>query len=284
MKPITIIKFGGSVITDKSTPFSFRPSETRLLITQIQSALSIKSQTIILIHGGGSFGHPLAQEYKLTSGVSSTIQNQIWGLAKTHWAMDDLNQKIVTIFLELNLPVIAIPPSSAFIWSISSQVTTKKTIGQLKFNTWELLKANLDHNIIPIMYGDIIFHTDGSFGIISGDRVISHLCENITSNLGPEYVVDKVIFCFDQDGIYESKQNHTKHIRSRLHPDEINSLQFNINKNKSDVTGGLKGKLIEAQKIAKCGIPIQFINGLSENTLNSTLLGNTNVGTYMSYD
>jgi isopentenyl phosphate kinase len=283
MNPITIIKFGGSVITDKSTPFSFRNSETRQLINQIQAALSIKSQALIIIHGGGSFGHPLAQEYKLTSGVSSTIQNQIWGLAKTHWAMDDLNQKIVSIFLESNLPVIAIPPSSAFIWNIFSRTTTKKTTRQLKFNAWKLLKVNLDHNIIPIMFGDIVFHTDGSFGIISGDRVISHLCENITSNLGPEYVVDKVIFCFDQDGIYESKQNHTKHIHSRLHPDEINSLQLNINISNSDVTGGLKGKLIEAQKIAKCGIPIHFINGLSENTLKSALLGNTDIGTYMSY-
>lgn len=282
MNKITIIKFGGSVVTDKSTPFTFRSSITRQLASQIQSVLSIKSQSFIIVHGGGSFGHPLAHKFNLSSGFSSTVQNQIFGLAKTHGAMEDLNQKIVSIFLDLNIPVITYSPSSTFIWKKIPLNATQTSSSQLEFNAWEILNTNLNLNIIPILYGDIIFDKEGNFGIISGDRVISYLCENLPRNLGPEYIIEKVIFCFDQDGIYENRQNNLKQIRSRIHPDEISSLQFNIKMNSSDVTGGLKGKLVEAQKIAKLGIPVQFINGLAENTLKSALTNNIDIGTYLS--
>ncbi len=65
-KNIIILKLGGSLLTDKNKPFSIREDIAKDSIQQIVDA----EEKLILIHGGGSFGHPLAKKYNI--GVSIT--------------------------------------------------------------------------------------------------------------------------------------------------------------------------------------------------------------------
>ena len=72
---VYIVKLGGSVITDKNQPFSIRKIIISNLLTQIKNS----EKKIIIVHGGGSFGHPLAKEYQIHKGFNPEIDDQILG-------------------------------------------------------------------------------------------------------------------------------------------------------------------------------------------------------------
>ena len=59
-----IVKFGGSVITEKAKDCCFRQEIMDDLATQVKRA----GKEMILVHGAGSFGHILAKQYDLNSG------------------------------------------------------------------------------------------------------------------------------------------------------------------------------------------------------------------------
>ncbi len=102
---------GGSLLTDKNIPFSIRTEVVNSAIQQIIDA----NKKLILIHGGGSFGHPIAKKYGISQGIDISIKNQIFGLTKTHEAMIKFNSQIIEEFLEKKYPALSIQPSSIFI-------------------------------------------------------------------------------------------------------------------------------------------------------------------------
>ena len=72
-KSISLLKLGGSLLTDKNQPYSLRKDILRSSVRQIIDA----DEKLILIHGGGSFGHPIAKTYRLTEGLNPGVPNQI---------------------------------------------------------------------------------------------------------------------------------------------------------------------------------------------------------------
>ena len=60
-----LLKLGGSVITDKTQPFTARTDVIERLAREIKNALDERGDDLQLIigHGAGSFGHPLAEKY-----------------------------------------------------------------------------------------------------------------------------------------------------------------------------------------------------------------------------
>ena len=84
---IILLKLGGSLLTDKNTPFSLRKEILESCLSQIIESKKL----IVLIHGGGSFGHPLAKKYQISQGLNDSIKDQIMGLSKTHDAMNQFN-------------------------------------------------------------------------------------------------------------------------------------------------------------------------------------------------
>ena len=115
---IILIKLGGSLLTDKNKPFSLREEILEKCLNQIIDSKKL----IILIHGGGSFGHPLAKKYKISQGLNNSIEDQIIGLSKTHDAMNQFNSIIIKKFLEKECPAISIQPSSIFIQDVVCKV------------------------------------------------------------------------------------------------------------------------------------------------------------------
>ena len=66
------MKLGGGLLTDKSKPFSLRED---VIDSAIQQIIESGKKTI-LIHGGGSFGHPLAKKYSISDGLNTSVKNQ----------------------------------------------------------------------------------------------------------------------------------------------------------------------------------------------------------------
>ena len=58
-----VVKLGGSVITDKSKPFSYRSDVVSALAEEIASS----DEKVVVVHGGGSFGHTVAKQHGISS-------------------------------------------------------------------------------------------------------------------------------------------------------------------------------------------------------------------------
>ncbi|HUK74804.1 MAG TPA: hypothetical protein VLU99_03350, partial [Nitrososphaerales archaeon] len=86
MTPV-VVKLGGSVITDKKVAFSYREAAVRGL----GSAMASSKVPVVLVHGGGSFGHTEARRHGLSSSRSSPSPE---GVSETREAMFNLDAKV----------------------------------------------------------------------------------------------------------------------------------------------------------------------------------------------
>ena len=253
-KNLFILKLGGSLLTDKTKPKSIRHD----ILNQVTQEIVDADEKLILIHGGGSFGHPIAKKYKISDGIDKKIVNQILGLTETHYTMNKLNSIIFKSFLKKSYPCLPIQTSSSFIQD-NQQITS---------HTIKIIETTLDLDILPILYGDILLDSSGSFSILSGDHIIYLLCRDLQ-----RYKVSKVIFAMDIDGIYikdENEENEYK-LAKIIYKNELQNLELANLENKIDVTGGIRGKIKAIEKILEFKIPIQLINGLIEGYIYSAL-------------
>ncbi|MFX1587720.1 MAG: type 2 isopentenyl-diphosphate Delta-isomerase [Promethearchaeota archaeon] len=258
---IYLLKLGGSLITDKSKPLSLREDVINSTIEQIIGG----NKKIVLIHGGGSFGHPIAKKYQLSEGLNTSIKNQVFGLSKTHEMMNQLNTIIINKFLKKNYPVLSISPSTIF----------TKRAQQFVLNSIDPIEISLRLGVLPILYGDIILEKDGSFSIISGDDIILELCKTLKN-----FEVVKVIFAIEKDGIYVKDGNNIE-FASEINFDELKSIELAELEHKIDVTGGIGRKFEIIKQIAKLNIPVQVINGLKKNFILKSLKNQKIVSTHI---
>jgi len=258
---IYILKMGGSLITNKNEPFSLRKKILRNVVSEIIAS----GKKIIIIHGGGAFGHPTAKKYDINSGKNLSIENQIYGLAKTHSVMTELNKYVVDEFIKKEIPAMSIQTSCIFIQDL---------VKGIELNA-DIIKLLLDLGIIPILYGDILLNRNGDFSIISGDTIILKLCESL-GNLQ----LSKVIFAMEEDGLYiEIPETGEITLAERIEYEQINTLNLaNLGK-KIDITGGITIKLNNIKKILNLGIPVQLVNGLKEDNIEKALIHENVKGT-----
>ena len=91
------------MITNKEKPFTANLSEIERLTSEISKA---NVSPLVIVHGGGSFGHPVAKQYEIDEGYKDS--SQVIGFAKTHQAMTKLNKLIVDSLINHNIePMIA---------------------------------------------------------------------------------------------------------------------------------------------------------------------------------
>jgi len=256
---LTILKLGGSVITKKDKPFTPNVHAIKRLAEEISKA---NFKPLIIIHGGGSYGHPLAKKYGIAEGFKN--DSQLFGVSETHEAMVTLNSLLVKSLLEYRLPAFSFPPSS-FIITRNSRIET--------FNE-EILKAALELGLIPVLYGDVVFDVERRFAILSGDQIAAALAIRLDA--------EKIIMGIDVDGLYDSdpKRNPSAHLITDITLKSLTKLIRNISGSQvPDVTGGMLGKILELKVAVEYGVEALIINALSPNNVYKALKGEEVVGT-----
>ena len=242
-----ILKLGGSAITFKDKPFKPNVSTIKRLAREISKA---NLESLIVVHGGGSFGHPIAKEYKIVDGYKSS--DQLIGFSKTRQAMMVLNKLILDAFIEYSLVPVSVQPS-AFI------ITEKSRIKN--FNP-EIIKKILNLHMLPILYGDAVLDRKLGFTILSGDQIISKLAITLEAK--------KIIVCVDVDGLYDDdpKLNKKAKFVKEITLSELNEFLEKIGNSKViDVTGGMYGKIVELIPAVERGALVKIINAKKVNRL-----------------
>ena len=234
LQDVVLIKLGGSVVTYKERPMTMN----KVAIDKIfKSFLSVKVP-VIVVHGGGSFGHYWSVKYDMHSKADRYPSD---GIAVVHESMISLNHKLVKSMIKFRLNPYSVSPFSF----ISNNKPIAKKIVELASMTRD--------KIIPVTYGDIVYRTNHKYSILSGDELMTML----SYLLRPK----KVVFAINVDGIYRDPR--TKEIIDMV--EEKSRIKFsNVN---FDVTGGMKRKVREALKISLAGIDVHFVNGFKPDRL-----------------
>ena len=252
-KNLVVVKLGGSVVTFKGRPLS----PNIKAINNLAKALSSIESKLVIIHGGGSFGHFYAKKYNMSKEPSNT---SIEGVAMTRDAMIDLNKIIFKALKASGLNCYTISPSAL----IESNNLTDSGLRMIN---------NLFESGMPVLtYGDVI-STNKGFHVLSGDSIT----RIISTILKPK----RVVFTIDVDGVYD-EYSLLRNLSSNT--TQLESLNLKFMTKSTDVTGGMKYKILEASKISETGIDVCFVNGLKHEQVVKALIGDAFLGTLMRRD
>jgi isopentenyl phosphate kinase len=258
VKP-TVLKLGGSVITDKEKKLTPNLPAIERLTKEISRA---NVSPLILVHGGGSFGHPVAEQYGLKEGYKDS--SQIMGFSITHQAMTKLNKLIVGSLINHNIPAVEVQPSSC--------VVTKA--GRIQTMEQRSLKKMLEMRFVPVLYGDTVFDSETGFDILSGDQIVSSLAINLDAR--------RIVVGVDVNGLYtgDPKTDSSARLIRHVTLEELKKLEHRIEGSKmTDVTGGMLGKMFELKSAVEHGIQTIIVNATEPNRVYKALKGEKVVGT-----
>lgn len=222
-----LIKLGGSIITNKEKPLSPR----RKSIDRIIHSLKNIDENIIVVHGGGSFGHYWSVKYDMHT---KPKKYDLRGVSIIKNSMVELNGIILNSFLKNNLNPYCLPPTD-FV------MENKPSIKKIK-QMAEIASAGL----IPVTYGDALWYGEKKSYILSGDSIMTMIAKVLRPRL--------TIFVLNVDGLYSDLKS--KKLISNFKDDKLL-----IKKSSMDVTGGMSRKVTEALKISKMGLKVFFVNG-----------------------
>ncbi len=94
MKDLTILKLGGSAITDKTRELTPNLDSIHRSADQIAKF----KHPLILLHGGGSFAHPFASKADLQGGYTS--RSQLKAFTETELYLEQLSRILIVILFQ----------------------------------------------------------------------------------------------------------------------------------------------------------------------------------------
>ncbi len=246
---LTIVKLGGSVITEKRGDFLPNLKSIYKLSKEISNyLLEEPDKKLIIVHGGGSFPHGVAERYDIRQGLE---ERRKIGASLTSWAARKLNDIVTEALLDYGVTAFSLQPSSCFCIENDKVLFFSKPL--------ESLLAN---RFVPVLYGDVVF-TDslGICSVFSGERIILELCKYFKPS--------RVILGTNVRGVFTSNPEihpNAKFIE-KIDEKNVNKI-LNLLKSEAhkDATGSIYHKVKMAYEIAKTGAICKIID-IKRNSL-----------------
>jgi isopentenyl phosphate kinase len=258
---LTILKIGGSVLTEKDKEKTARMDEIERVCDEIASFMQTNLRPnldrftegeskrpfgtrpkLVLIHGAGSYGHPQAKKGE--------------GLLTIHESVKELN-RIILDSLRKRVPCVPVHPLSCSIMRD----------GRLKAMMTEQIEFMLGKGIIPVLHGDVVMDELRGTAILSGDQLVTYLATTLMAT------VDRVGVGTNTDVVIEGKKIE------RITHDSFQYMKSHIEGSGGlDVTGGMSGKINELLDLASHGIASYVFDASKADRIYEFLLGE-NVGT-----
>lgn len=115
----------------------------------------------------GSFGHHTASKAGVAHGGIATSHAVRRGFADTRASVTRLNQLVVSALLAVGVPAVGLSPCGA--WATRGREVAADSCAAVA----DLLAAGL----VPVLHGDAVLDSQLGCTILSGDLIISRLCE-----------------------------------------------------------------------------------------------------------
>jgi isopentenyl phosphate kinase len=246
---VKVLKIGGSVLTSKKGSARARHAE----IKRVAEEIAEYSEELVFIHGAGSFGHSITKKYGLPESLN------LEGLRVTHQTVAKLNNLIVKALSEAGANPMPVHPFSC----------TLLRNGRIENFAIKPILEMIGIGLMPVLHGDVAMDLSRGLGIISGDQLVQYLARILGAKIAAIGTnVDGVIF----------RGNVLPNIsRSNLHSID-NELRGS---HEVDVTGGMRGKLMELLELADIGIESVIFNASCEGQIEKVLRGE-HIGTLVT--
>ena len=254
-----LVKFGGSVITDKSKLRTFKKASCARLSRELSSS----GDDLFIVHGAGSFGHIEAKKHELHKGFRR--DSQLEHVASVQRDVRDLNLMVLKTLIDEGIRAVSIPPAAAATFKNGKIVSFRPDVFQRIASI----------GLVPVSFGDVVPDELMGFSICSGDLMM----EALAKSFRPEMV----IFCADVDGVYTSdpKRDRKAEIIPRLDPSSFRALKKTKSKH-ADVTGSIHGKLERMLAISRYCEKCMIVNGNVQGRLGKVLRGEAVVSTVVA--
>ncbi len=258
---LIFLKLGGSLITDKQSPRTARVDIIERVSREIAQVMEENPNLrMILGHGSGSYGHYSGKKYGTREGIATLAG---WrGFAEVWHDAATLNHLVMNGLRKANLPAVGFPPSSS-VFSTDRNITS-----------WDLtpIKTALEKDLLPVVYGDVVFDTRIGGTILSTEDLFLHLALL--------FKPQRILLAGLDQGVWEDYPECTKLVKI-ITPDNYPALLPKINASEApDVTGGMKDKVEQMLGLISQipDLKVFIFSGKDPGNIKSVLDGN-NEGT-----
>lgn len=248
-----LVKIGGSVITNKEEPFSLKKPNLCLVAEEL-SRVKEKHQ-IILVHGGGSFGHAVARRHMNShNGLPPEAAVEI------HNAMLKLNIAFTSTLADFGIPTIPLHPSSM----------VRMYDNKIEHMDTGPIERHMVSGFVVVLHGDVALASGGKLVVLSGDELIRYL--------GLKIVFDRVVIGCDVDGIHTKNPKTDPKAKLLEYYPSKGSIELERSQD-IDVTGGIKNKLEKLLELAEKGYEPIIVNASVAGRLSKAINGEKTRGT-----
>jgi len=272
MKELVFLKLGGSLITDKTRPYTPLLDVMDDLAFQVAVALNAQPGLRLVIgHGAGSFGHVPASEYRTRDGLmpratqlayrerDETQENYWKGFAEVWYQASTLNRYVMQALYKAGVRALALPPSSSVIAS-DGQVAVWETTP---------IRMALASGIVPVIFGDTVFDEVRGGTILSTEDLFTHL----THALHPE----RILLAGLEAAVWEDFPERTRKVET-ITPESFARIKAGVGKSAAaDVTGGMESKVQHMLDLVaeNSALRVQIFSGSEAGNLARALAGET---------
>ena len=211
---LLVLKLGGSVVTNKDEP----ETVARAGLREAAEAIGITAGLdLVVVHGGGSFGHPAAEAAgaSLESGITDTHE-----IREIHGAMGRLNEAVLDALHREGVPAVPVRPFSAGYRDRTGEIVLPS----------EQIAAMLGEGFVPVLHGDVITTAGAGATIVSGDELVVSLARTLEA--------EAVGLCTTVPGVLDVDENVIPEI------DRFEAVASVLDgSDATDVTGGMAGKV-----------------------------------------
>lgn len=237
---LTVIKIGGSVITNKK---SGKPKINSKNLKTIARQLEDFKAPYVLIHGAGSYGHPIAQRTGINKGITSITQ--LLAFAQTQRLQNVLNAIVCDELIKRGIP--------AFPAQASAHAVMEK--GRLVKMDTDAIAGMVGMGVVPVCYGVPAYDKAMGCSILSGDQIAPYLAKK----LGAKHIIE----AGDVEGLFtiNPKRDKSAKLIPSVTATSYNEVVAHLNGSMAtDVTGGMKQKYLELLSAAESGITAQIVH------------------------
>jgi len=239
---IILMKLGGSLLTNKrsQTPICHYSN-----IKRIANIISKSDKKIIIVHGAGSYAHPIVKKYNINNGVDGT-ETQKKAIIRARKQVRELNEILCNEISQTGLKCESVVPSQ------SMKINSNKEIINLPKKAFDKI---LSKGKIAITFGDVVDIGSEDVGILSGDTLLLELAQI--------YKPKRTFFIMDYPGVVKGKLESKKlKIYDKIDSTFVKDKIILKDEDRPDVTGGLINKIkcaLEISKTSEC-----WISGLDD--------------------
>ena len=276
MDNLVFLKLGGSLITDKTQPYTARIEKLLAVAGEIKSAINKTSGLkLILGHGSGSFGHFAVKEQStllnlppFSKAEKKDQEKSYWkGFSEVWFRASQLNRIVMEALNKTSILAISIPPSAM----ISAQD------GIIKHWDLSVLHSAIKAGLTPVIYGDIVFDDARGGVVLSTEDLLFYLAHQLP--------ITSVHLAGIEAAVWADFPTRQRAVE-RITPSTFGAVSGKIGASHGvDVTGGMRSKVDEMLRLVQqiSNLSVHIFSGEETGNIEKALTGEQ-LGTLINND